>query len=449
MSQHTPIPEQPWALPGGDFLPLAEIAALQAARWAGQVEKVAARSPFFRSLWRGASPDRRLEALAELPLCDKAMLRDDQAATPPFGSYLGHNPAAIQRIHRTSGTSGQAMNLALSPADAAMTAAVAGRAQGAAGLGPGHRVIHCLNYRLWMGGYSDHAGLEATGATVIPFGVGGTETLIRTVGELGITAISCTPSYPAVLEQVIAARFDGLAPRDLGLRLGLFGGEPGLDDPAFRARLEATWGFQARNANYGVSDVLCNFAGQSEADSDLHFVALDVLYPELIDPDSTAPRPWREGETGELVLTHLVKDCQPLVRFRTGDIVTLTGLGTARCGRSAPRFRVVGRSDDMVVVRGLNVFPTMVAAVINGIDGLGGDYRIALPGPPPYDRLPLVVERAGLSGESDADLAANLEGAIKASLGVTARVTIRPAASLPRTEGKTRRVLRLDEEDLA
>src|SRR5581483_128382 len=169
------------------------------------------------------------------------------------------------------------MNLALSARDARETAAVGARAQGASGLGPGHRVVHCLNYRLWMGGYTDHATLEATGAAVVPFGVGDTQLLVRTIRELKITAISCTPSYPAVVERVIAEHFPGLKPRDLGLRLGLFGGEAGLDDPEFRRRLEATWGFKARNANYGVTDVLCNFAGQSEQDEDLHFMALDLL----------------------------------------------------------------------------------------------------------------------------------------------------------------------------
>jgi len=335
------------------------------------------------------------------------------------------------------------MNLALSAKDARETALVGARAQTASGLGPGHRVVHCLNYRLWMGGYTDHATLEATGAAVIPYGVGETQGLIRAIRELGITAISCTPSYPAVLERVIAEHFPELRPRDLGLKLGLFGGEAGLDDPDFRRRLETTWGFAARNANYGVTDVFCNFAGQSELDGDLHFMALDVLHPELIDPASGAVRPWREGEGGELVLTHLSRDCQPLVRFRTGDIILLTGTGTARCGRSAPRFRVVGRSDDMVVVRGINVFPAQIAAVINQHEAFSGEYRILLEGGGPYDLLPVEVERAegAPAGEAMAEM---LAGAIKRDLGVSARIALRPFGSLPRTEGKTRRIVRKD-----
>jgi phenylacetate-CoA ligase len=369
------------------------------------------------------------------------MLRESQAAHPPFGDYLAAPEQAVSRLHRTSGTSGQAMNLALGAADARQTAEVGGRAQRAAGLGPGHRVVHCLNYQMWMGGLTDHLTLEETGATVIPFGVGSSDLLIRTIRELGVTAISCTPSYPAVLEQVIAERFPDLAPRDLGLKLGLFGGEAGLDDPGFRARLEATWGFAARNANYGVSDVFCNFASQCEHQSELHFLALDVLFPELIEPESGEALPWAAGSRGELVLTHLARACQPLVRFRTGDIVVLTATEPCACGRTAPRFRVVGRADDMVTVRGLNVFPTAVAAVVNSFAELSGEYRIVLEGPGPYDRLPLEAELAAGGAPSQA-LAERLAAAVREHIRVTAEITLAAPGTLPRSAGKTRRVVR-------
>ncbi len=428
------------AAPAGDFAPSAELERLRAERWDGQRRYVSASSEFFRALWGGHEAPAHLEALGELPLCDKQMLRHSQRVLPPFGDYLAVDPVRIRRVHRTSGTSGEAMNLALSASDAAQTAEIGARAQRAAGLGPGHVVAHCLNYQLWMGGFTDHTTLEGTGATVIPFGVGNSEGLVRLIQELKVSALSCTPSYPAVLERVIAERFDGLAPRDLGLELALFGGEAGLDDPRFRARLEEVWGFAVRNANYGVSDVFCNFAGQCEATPDLHFVGPDVLYSELIDPIRAETRPWREGEQGELVLTHLQREAQPLVRFRTGDIVVLTDLAPCQCGRTAPRFRVVGRSDDMVVVRGINVFPTSVAAVINRLDSLSGEYRIVLEGRGPYHTLPLEVESRGLNASPE--LARDVAAAIKRNLGVSAEVRVVPPGHLPRTEGKTRRVVR-------
>jgi phenylacetate-CoA ligase len=428
-----------------DFVELDALAAHRQRCWERQRDHVATHSPLHRRAWAGMQPPRLLEALADLPLIDKEMLRASQRAHPPFGDYLAAPATRVARVHRTSGTTGTAMNLALSAQDAHETAIVGARAHAAGGLGPGHRVIHCLNYRLWMGGYTDHTTLEATGAAVVPFGVGETELLIRTIRELGITAISCTPSYPAVLERVLAERFPELRPRDLGLRLGLFGGEAGLDDPEFRRRLETTWGLRARNANYGLSDVFSNFAGQTELDNDLHFLALDVLHPELIVPATGAVLPWREGERGELVLTHVSRECQPLVRFRTGDIIVVTGTGPARCGRTGPRFRVVGRSDDMVVVRGINAFPAQVAAVLNRHEALSGEYRIVLDGPGPYDTLPVEAELAKApTAAAPGQLAAALAAAIKRELGLTADVTLLPFGTLPRTEGKTRRVIRKD-----
>ncbi|MGD2172059.1 MAG: phenylacetate--CoA ligase family protein [Gammaproteobacteria bacterium] len=429
------------AIEGAEYLSPEDLRKLQQKRWSAQAAYVFARSRFYQRACRGIEVPDRLDDIESLPLTDKEMIREDQRLFPPFGSYLACEAHKIRRVHRTSGTSGIAMNLALSEADALMTASVAGRAQSAAGLGPGYRVVHCLNYQLWMGGFSDHTGLEATGATVVPYGVGGSRQLIQVIRELGIDAISCTPSYPKVLEGVIDEYYPDLRPADLGLRLGLFGGEPGLDEPAFRRRLEETWGFRARNANFGVSDVLCNFAAQTEHCEDLHLLACDVLFPELVDADSGRRLPWRDGERGELVLTHLAKQAQPLVRFRTGDIIDLVAIDTASCGRTAPRFRVVGRSDDMVVVRGLNLFPAMIGGVLHGFAELSGLWRVELDTPPPYDSLPVDAELAR-PVESTAGLAGRIEAEIKARLGARARVRLLEPGSLPRTEGKTRYVFR-------
>lgn len=428
---------------GAEFADHATLWPAQQAAWAEQRAHVAARSGFCRALWDGAAPPADLRDLAELPLSDKAGLREAQATHPPFGDYMAAPRAEAIRLHRTSGTTGQAMNLALSARDTAITAAVGGRCHASAGLGPGHTVVHCLNYQMWMGGVTDHLTLEATGALVVPYGVGGTEKLIETIRDVGIDAISCTPSYPAVLERIIAERFPGLAPRDLGLRLGLFGGEPGLDAPAFRDRLRAVWGMEPRNANYGVSDVFSNFAAQCADDTRLHFMAADVLWPELIDPETDAPLALMAGAEGELVLTHLVRDCQPLVRFRTGDIIAVDTTEPCSCGRTGFRFRVIGRADDMVVVRGINVFPSMIAAVLAEIPELSGDYRIMLDGPPPHDVLPVHAEVAR-DAPAAPDLGNLVAAAIKARLGVTARVSLRAPGAFPLTEGKTRRVLRGD-----
>lgn len=409
--------------------------------WEKQSRYVADNSDFFRQLWGGKQPPKYLRDLPELPLSDKTQLRVSQAEHRPFGNYLAAPISKAVRLHRTSGTTGQAMNLALSARDCEITEIVGGRAQRLAGLRPDDIVAHCLNYQMWMGGVTDHMTLQQTGALVIPFGVGSTELLVRTIQEVGVTALSCTPSYPAVLERVIAEKFPGLSPRDLGLKLGLFGGEAGLDDPALRARLKETWGMEPRNANFGVSDVFSNFAAQCEHDTRLHFIAADVLYPELIDPDSGEPLVIADGASGELVLTHLERDCQPLVRFRTGDIITVDATNPCRCGCTGFRFRVVGRSDDMIVVRGLNMFPTMVAAVVTSFKELTGDYRIVLDQPPPFDVLPVHAECApGI--EISTGLPTEIEKTFKRILGVTVRLTLLPAGAFEVTEGKTHRVIR-------
>ena len=426
-------------VPDADFAPLEDLAAHRERLWSRQRSYVRDHSDLYREAWKGLPVPADLADLHALPLVDKETLRHSQRATPPFGAYLAADPGSVLRVHRTGGTTGEARTLALSAADAADTAEIGARAQRASGLRPDDVVIHCLNYQLWMGGFTDHTTLEATGATVVPFGVGNPHLLVRTIRELGVTAISCTPSYPAVLEQVLAEQ--GEDPRSLGLRLGLFGGEAALDVPGFRDRLEQTWGFAARNSNYGVTDIMCNFAGQCETQDALHFMALDILQPELID-DHGDLLPWEPGATGELVLTHLVRDCQPLVRFRTGDIVTIEATATCACGRTAPRFRVTGRADDMVVVRGVNVFPTSVAALVTSDPALSGEYRIVLTGEGPYDRLPLEVERARDCAQSDDVIRERLEAAARADLRVSAEVRVLDFGALPRTEGKTRRVVR-------
>lgn len=408
--------------------------------WAKQSLYVFGHSSFYQDMWQGRKPPSDLRDLPELPLSDKADLRRSQAAQPPFGDYLASSRETVNRLHRTSGTTGQAMNLALSARDCEITETLGARSQRSAGLRAQHSVVHCLNYQMWMGGVTDHLTLEKTGAMVVPFGVGSTELLIRTILETGIDAISCTPSYPAVLEKVLQQQFAELKPRDLGLKLGLFGGEAGLDDPAFRKRISDTWGMEPRNANYGVSDVMSNFAAQCEHDTRLHFLAADLLHFEVIDPETGQPLALEAGVTGELVLTHLLRDCQPLVRFRSGDIIAVDDMSTCRCGHRGMRFRVVGRSDDMVVVRGLNIFPSMVASVINGFAELSGNYRIVLDSKPPYDILPISVEL--VTAGSEDGLAERIESEIKKVLGASTRVNILPPDSFELTEGKTKRVVR-------
>lgn len=417
----------------------AALRRYQDGLWVRQWNHVRERSQFYRArLGRRTGRACTLDELAELALTEKADVKAEQEATYPFGGHVACDPRQIIRLHRTSGTTGRAMVIAYTRNDAEIVARLGGRGFFMAGLRPGDRVVHCLNYCLWTGGVTDHINLEYAGATVVPFGVGQSRLLVQVIEELGVNAISCTPSYPALLEKVLREEL-GKEPRALKLRLGLFGGEAGLDNPAFRERLESVWGFGVRNANFGLSEIMSIMGSQCEATTDLHFHGGDAIFVEILDPATGARLPIAEGTCGELVCTHLVKECQPLVRYRTRDVITVTGTGPCRCGRTAWRFRVTGRTDDMFNVRGVNVFPTAIQHVIAGMPELtSGHFRIVLRGPGPYNRVDLNVEAAErLAPAHWPAAAARLAGEIKAAIGASAEVTILAFEALGRTDGKT------------
>lgn len=417
----------------------ADIARLQAEKWDQQHRYLVSHSVFYQAKHgKGWNSRATLDDLQDFALTDKEELRASQEGDYPFGDYIACSPDQVVRIHGTSGTTGRSLILANSRKDTRIIAQQGARGMWACGLRPHDRVVHCLNYQMWTGGVTDHMTLEETGATVLPFGVGSPAKLISAILDLGITAISCTPSYPALLEKVIREEF-GKTPRDLGLRLALFGGEAGLDNPGFRNGLENTWGFGVRNANFGLSEVMSTMGSQCEHTTDLHFLSSDAVFVELLDPETGQRQKIAEGTTGELVCTHLEKECQPLVRYRTRDIITVTGTGPCSCGRTSFRFRVTGRTDDMFNVRGVNVFPSAIQHVITSCGpDVSGHFRIQLEGPGPYDRISLRVEAGeGLDDTQWDGVARHLEAQIRKTVGASAAVTMVAFESLPRTDGKT------------
>ena len=413
----------------------------QDAAWERQWDYVRSRSSFYQKKLAAFSGRRiSLDDLQDLPLTEKDELRISQEGDYPFGDYIACPQSDVVRMHRTSGTTGRPLILSNSRKDTENVARTGARSMWAAGLRPTDRVVHCLNYCMWTGGFTDHTVLEATGATVLPYGIGNTVQLIRSIKELGITAISCTPSYPAMLEKVMREQFPEWQPRDLGLRLGLFGGEAGLDNLAFREAMEEKWGFKVRNANFGLSEVLSILGGQTAWTNDLLYHASDVVFAEILDPESGQRLPIRDGSVGELVCTHLAKECQPLVRYRTRDVVTVTGTGPGPDGRTAWRFCVTGRTDDMFNVRGINVFPSAVRAAVEALpQWSSGHFRIVLRGPGPYDRIEVKVESAQHLAPSEwGGAKERLEREIQGRIGATATVEMVPFESLGRTDGKTK-----------
>ena len=422
--------------------------AMERAKLARQLEYVYAQSPFHQRKFREANLTpgdiRGPEDLSRLPFTTKAELRESQEREPPFGDYLAAPRESVATVHRTSGSTGRFIYTVLTKSDMTQTNECGARAFWAAGLRPHQTVVHCLNYSLWMGGFTDHRNLETTGASVVPFGVGNSRQLVRLIQDLKIDAISCTPFYPGHLESVVREEL-GIEPAELGLKLGLFGGEPGPENPDFRKHIKETWGMRASNANYGMADVLCNFASVCDDAYELHFVGQGAVLAQIIDPSTGEDVAIEEGVTGELVLTNLDREAQPVVRYRTRDMLQVTGVGPCRCGRTGFRFQVSGRSDDMLHVRGVNVFPSGIAEVLNSMmPDVTGEFQVVLERPGPYDRLDLVVEHGErIQSEEMEALGGRVGQQIRQALTFTANVELVPPGSVPRTEvGKAVRVVK-------
>lgn len=415
-----------------------------------QLDYVWSHSAFYQHKFAEAGAKREtvcdLADLPLLPFTEKDECRRDQQEHPPFGSYLASSAEQVMRVHKTSGTTGRSLYVALTRNDRNLMNECAARSYWASGLRPSDTVVHCLNYRLWIGGYSDHEGLETTGATTVPFGVGQTALLLQTIRELQINAISATPSYMLPLGE--AALAQGLNLHEVGLRKGFFGAEPGMSEPSVRARMEETWGIRAMDANFGMADILSIMGSECEQRAGLHFHAQGAVAVELIDPETGTPLALTEGAVGELVYTHLCKEAQPLIRYRARDVVRILGTGLCACGRTSFRFRILGRSDDMLQVRGINVFPTAVGNTLSHLSGwLSGEFLIIVDHAPPHQYLRIQVELAqGLDMVQAADVSQRVVQALREQLNFRSEPELVPYGTLPRTEQKARRVLKTYEQ---
>lgn len=414
-------------------------------RLTSQLRYVLQSSPFYRDKYGLAGPPEddwsRPEVFLGLPWTTKEEWMREQRTHPPFGRLAATPEGSLRRVHVTSGSTGRPAYIVLTERDLDATVEAGRRGFACAGLRPDDVVIHCLNYCLWAGGVTDHLSLEATGATVIPFGVGNTAKLVQTILDLKPTAISCTPSYLSRLEVVLGREF-GLEPPALGLRKAFLGGEGGLQSPPFRARIETSWNLRAIDANYGMADLLSLFGAECEARRGLHFHGQGLILLELLDPATERTFEPAEGRMGEMVLTHLRREAQPLVRFRTRDLIRVVGTGRCDCGRSSLRFQVVGRTDDMIVVRGVNVFPSAVGAYLaQRPDLFSGEFEFVLDAPPPVERPRLRVELAAAAAGADrAAVESEVVLQCRGRFNFTPVVDLLAFGEFPRTEGKTRRV---------
>jgi phenylacetate-CoA ligase len=404
-----------------------------AAALRSQMHYLERASSFYRDRLAGRADAVRTAAdLPALPLTTKGELRADQAADPPFGTRLCAPREALVRVHVTSGTTGEPVAIGLTRADHAANSAIGGAAFAIAGVRPQHTIAHCLNYALYAGGIADHMALEASGATVVPVGVGQSRRLLELIPALGIDAIFGTLSFPAHL--AARAREIGIEPRALGLRHVVTAGEPGAGLRAVRREIEDAWGATVADT-FGMSDVWSTMAGECGRGEGLHLTTEGHAVLELVDPESGAPVALEDGATGELVWTHLRREASPLLRYRSGDLATVWTAPCA-CGRTSPRVRIDGRADDMLRVQAVNVHPAAIGAVLARLDGLGR-HAVVADGDPIAPPLRVFVEARDGAPDARA-IAAELHARLRARFHVTA---LAPGA-LPVAEHKTRTVYR-------
>jgi phenylacetate-CoA ligase len=358
------------------------------------------------------------EALPEQPFRVKSELR----AAYPFG-LLRVPLADCLRVHASSGTRGKATIVAYTRADLAAGADCCARALAAAGGRPGAVVHIAYGYGLFTGGLGLHYGAERLGCTVVPASGGNTPRQARLLEDLGAEILCCTPSYALAIADHVSD------PAKLSLRAGVFGAEPWTE--GLREAIEGALGLTAVDI-YGLSEVMGPGVSAEcvEARDGAH-VNEDHFLVEVVDPQSGVPLP--DGEVGELVFTTLTKEALPLLRYRTGDLASVTREPCA-CGRTFARMsRVVGRTDDMLIIRGVNVFPSEIERVLLSIPELAPHYQLIVERPGHLDELTVQVE-----GDADEALVGER---LATALGLAARVEAVPAGSIPRSEGKALRVI--------
>ena len=377
-----------------------------------------------------------LDDIAQLPFTEKDELRKTQAMAPPFGDHLTCAPEELLRVFSTSGTTGVPCYLGLTRNDIDMYATNVARGYSAAGFSKGQRIAVGFNAGPFVAG-AVYYGFDKIGCTVIPVGTGNTERLVTAIQKLGATGISCTPSYGLYL--IDWCQEHGIETQSLGLKNMITAGEPGGGDPLIRGRIEEAFGCKVRES-MGIGDISLSTWAEDDDGNGMHFMARGFVHVELIDPASGDPIPWQDGAQGELVYTALLRDAMPLLRFRSRDHVVVN-MQPNPTGRTGPRIRCIGRTDDMLIVRGVNLFPSAIRSILNEFTpDVSGMLQVrpkeagVLQTPP----LPVLVELGEEFSGSEDDLKQKLQSEIRSRLLVTTDLQLVPYGTIPRETYKSK-----------
>jgi phenylacetate-CoA ligase len=420
-----------------DYVPAKQLRNLQLRRLQAVVKQAYDNVPLFRQRMdaRQVKPAdlKDLEDIVQLPYTEKSDLRD----TYPFGLFASPMPEVV-RLHASSGTTGKPIVVAYTQEDVRVWADAMVRCFAACGLHRGDIIQNAYGYGLFTGGLGAHYGAESLGATVIPISGGNSQRQIMVMKDFGVTAICCTPSYFLhLIDQCAELKVDI---RSLPLRVGVFGAEPWTD--AMRQRIEAESQIEAFDI-YGLSEIVGPGVGiECSQHQGLHIIE-DCFYPEIIDVRTGQPCP--DGAEGELVLTTLTKRAMPMIRYRTHDISMIFS-EPCPCGRSIRRIaRIARRSDDMLIIRGVNMYPSQIETALLTVEGTLPHYQIILTREKDLDQVEVQVE---VTAEFFSDRISALEGlqeklanAIEHMIGLRVTVRLVEPHTLQRSEGKAKRVI--------
>ena len=419
-------------------LPWDEQLALDDQSYREQLAYLLERSPFYREKFAGFD-SHGLAEISQLPLTEKKELRATITPENPFGVHLCASPDEIVRIYSTSGTTGTPSYIPLTASDYENWVTGGARSYAGSGVSAGQRLVSTYNAGPFVAGAA-LAAFDRIGVSHIPVGTGNTERLLKAIELLMPEAIVLTPSYAAYLVEAASER--GLDLTESSVERVLVAGEPGGGEPAFRAKLEAGWGASVTEA-MGIGDIGPSLWGECEEQDGMHLGARGFVHAELVDPETGASRPFEDGARGELVLTHLRHRAAPLLRFRTRDHVEVL-TSPCPCGRTAPRIRCVGRTDDMLIVRGVNVFPSAVREIVGAFAPAVSGHIVVRPQAPGVKQdppLPVAVELAR-GASADDGLAEAIRQRLRETLVVQTRVELVPWGTLRRSDYKSKLVER-------
>jgi phenylacetate-CoA ligase len=422
--------------------PWAEQLAIDDASHRRQLAYLFDRSAFYREKFTeagfaSAQAAGGLADIARLPLTEKREIRASATPDNPIGAHLCATRSEIARIYSTSGTTGTPSYVPLTAGDLDNWVTASARSYAASGITAGQRIVSTYNAGPFVAGAA-LAAFDRIGLCHIPVGTGNTERLMLAIERLRPEAAVLTPSYAAHLVEWAAERSFDLA--GSSVERVLVAGEPGGGEPAFRAQLEAGWGARVTEA-MGIGDIGVSLWGECEEQAGMHLGARGFVHAELVDPDTGAAVAMDDGATGELVLTHLQHRAAPLLRFRTRDHVQVR-MGNCGCGRTSPRVRCIGRTDDMLIVRGVNLFPSAVREVVSAFAPKVSGQILVKPQAPGVKQEPPVPVSVELARDATADaaLAEAIRERLRNVLIVQTHIDLVPWGTLRRSEYKSKLV---------